>query len=60
MLALMDQISQLQAELVQLFGRCNGRLTDPQMVRKSQQLDRLVTIVQRIRLQEHNRRYSAM
>ncbi|MDI3327886.1 MAG: aspartyl-phosphate phosphatase Spo0E family protein [Alicyclobacillaceae bacterium] len=52
MLALTDQIRQLQAELVQLFGLCNGRLTDPLIVRKSQQLDRLVVLAQRLRLQQ--------
>ncbi|MBX6396457.1 MAG: aspartyl-phosphate phosphatase Spo0E family protein [Alicyclobacillaceae bacterium] len=59
MLALTDQIHQLQAELVDLFGRCNGRLTDPLLVRKSQQLDRLVVIAQRIRLQQEKKKRSA-
>ncbi|CAB3395214.1 MULTISPECIES: aspartyl-phosphate phosphatase Spo0E family protein [Kyrpidia] len=59
MLVVADQISQLRAELVQLFEQCNGRLTDPQMVRKSQQLDHLVVFVQRRRLEEHNQQYIA-
>ncbi|MBE3552753.1 MAG: aspartyl-phosphate phosphatase Spo0E family protein [Kyrpidia tusciae] len=54
MLVVADQISRLRAELVQLFEQCNGRLSDPQMVRKSQQLDHLVVFVQRMRLEEHN------
>jgi len=55
MLVVADQMSQLRAELSQLFEQCNGRLTDPKMVKKSQQLDHLVVFVQKMQLEEVNR-----